>query len=137
MSTLTTLIGSKTFPFDDVAVWEQNVDHYRRYWAGYNPCDLTTSEPASVPAPQWWDGRPNNTAHRIHIINNGVLVEATTTGNSWAQVVCSLITLAGSRGSETVWITETQSSDHGSVYRFLPPYWDSEVALCTPPPAIQ
>jgi hypothetical protein len=125
----------EALPFDDVAVWEQGVPHYRNNWAGFDPCTPNAaSEPSSVPAPGWWSA-PGAAPHRIHIINNGVLAEATGSGLPWARVLCSLLSLAESRGSETVWITETQSSAHGSVYGFLPPYWDAEVALCTPPPA--
>jgi hypothetical protein len=123
----------ENLPFTDVAVWENGVAHYRNNWGAYDPCTPEVSgEPTPIDARPWWNV-PGSEATRIHIVNGGVLAEATDSGQSWKQVLQSLMALAESRGSETVWITEAAKGPHGSVYAFLPPYWDDEVALCTPP----
>ena len=118
---------------DDLSVWEQNLDHYRKYFQAVDFCTISANgEPATVAPPAWWDPGTAQREHREHFVNNGVLAEAAATGKTWTQVLAEVIALADNRGADTIWITETSSSAHGSVYGFLPPYWNELVALCTP-----
>lgn len=121
--------------WDYVGVWEAPLrPEYEDRFGATDLCD-SPNYPTN-PAPSWWNtaniGDLEKRITRVHIINSGVDAVASADHQTFTQVMTRVKSLAVSRGAGTVWITETTHDPVlGSVYGFLPDYWDDEVALFT------
>jgi hypothetical protein len=137
----------RALPWDFVGLWEEKAVQYDTAFNAWNPC-ANTYTPWPTPSATWWDpvrlGRPaSERAKQVHIINNGVrvrgkpnrlfplLTQAQLNKLATLANMYRLMRLAVTRGSTTVWLTESWLSPTlGSVYDELPSFWSDEVGLC-------